>query len=348
MDNMDNMDALKTSFELKPADWVDPASLPFHILPGGQRLPGIGIGTFGNDRYSPWEIAESVLGALSVGYRFVDGASVYGNEKEVGAAIQTAIRGGIPREELFISSKLWNDRHQPGDVIPSLRQSLADLGLNYLDAYYIHWPFRNSHAIGATGDSREEGARPYSHAEYMETYREFEKAYDQGLIRHIGVSNMTMKKLGPVLSDARIRPALNQLEMHPAFAQTEFFHYLRRHWIVPMAFCPLGSPGRPERDTTPEDVNVLTHPVMVEIGKRHGEHPALICLKWAVQRGQVPMPSSIRRQNYRANLLAAAHPDLSQAEMAAIAAIDCGSRLIKGQVFLWPGAESWRDLWDGE
>lgn len=342
------MITFKTQFEVSPDDRVDASRLPARRLFTGAAMPAIGIGTFGNDRYSPAQIAESIVVGLSVGYRFVDCAAVYGNEKEVGAALALATRGGIRRDELFVTSKLWNDRHQPKDILPALRNSLSDLGLDYLDAYFIHWPFRNSHAVGAAGDSRSANARPYSHAEYMETYRELEKAVDAGLIRHIGTSNLTRRKLEPVLRDARIKPAVNQMEMHPAFAQPDLFSCLVANGVVPIAFCPVGSPGRPARDTAPEDVDVLTHPVIKSIAQRHGEHPATVCIKWAVQRGQVPIPSSTNRSHIRANLAAAANADLTPDEMAAIAGVDCGCRLIKGQVFLWPEARSWRELWDGE
>ena len=230
--------------------------------------------------------------------------------------------------------------------MPTLKQSLADLRLEYLDMYFIHWPFPNTHPPGAPHDSRSPDARPYIHSEYMATYRELEKAVDGGLIRHIGTSNMTMPKLDLLLADARIRPAANQMEMHPCFAQPAFFDYLTGRGILPIAFCPMGSPGRPKRDTDPSDVEVLTHPVVVDIARAHGVHPALICVKWAVQRGQVPIPASIHREKYLGNLRAVTGDPLSDEEMRRMAGVDCDCRLIKGQVFLWEGAASWRDLWD--
>lgn len=334
------------TFELHPADGVDPERVPRLTLHTGARIPCIGQGTFGNDRFTPDQIAESVLGGLSVGYRFIDCAAVYGNEPEIGRVLRFAMRNGIARRDLFISSKLWNDRHSPADVLPTLRKSLSDLGLEYLDMYFIHWPFPNTHAPGAAHDSRSPDAKPYIHADYMATYRELEKAVDAGLIRHIGVSNMTKPKMELVLADARVKPAANQMEMHPTFQQTEFFHYLRAHGIVSIAFCPIGSPGRPARDTDPSDVEVLTHPVVKAIAEAHGVHPALVCVKWAVQRGQLPIPSSIHRAKYLSSLTSVLSDPLTPAEMERMAGVDAGSRLIKGQVFLWPGAGSWRDLWD--
>ncbi len=333
-------------FEPRPADGVDPARVPRLALWTGAAIPCIGQGTFGNDRFTPVQIAESVLGGLSVGYRLIDCAAVYGNEPEIGEVLEYVQQNGIAREELFITSKLWNDRHAPADVLPTLKKSLADLRLDYLDMYFIHWPFPNTHAPGAAHDSRSSDAKPYIHANYMATYRELEKAVDAGLIRHIGVSNMTRPKMEPVLADARVKPAANQMEMHPTFQQPELFAWLKAHGIVPIAFCPIGSPGRPARDRDPSDVEALTHPVVMSIARAHGVHPALVCVKWAVQRGQLPIPSSIHREKYLSSLTAVLSDPLTPGEMERMAGVDCGSRLIKGQVFLWPGAASWRDLWD--
>ncbi len=333
-------------FEPRPADGVDPARVPRLTLWTGAKIPCIGQGTFGNDRFTPVQIAESVLGGLSVGYRLIDCAAVYGSEPEIGEVLEYVQKNGVAREELFITSKLWNDRHAPADVLPTLKKSLADLRLDYLDMYFIHWPFPNTHAPGAAHDSRSPDAQPYIHANYMATYRELEKAVGAGLIRHIGTSNMTQPKMELVLADARVKPAANQMEMHPTFQQTAFFSYLKARDIVPIAFCPIGSPGRPARDTDPADVEVLTHPVVMSIAEAHGVHPALVCVKWAVQRGQLPIPSSIHREKYLSSLTAVLSDPLTPGEMERMAGVDCGSRLIKGQVFLWQGASSWRDLWD--
>ncbi len=335
-----------SAFDPHPADGVNPGSVPVRTLFTGAVLPAIGLGTFGNDRFTPDQMAQSVLGGLSVGYRFIDCAAVYGNEAAIGEALAFAMKNGIRRDELFISSKLWNDKHAPKDVRPTLEKSLRDLRVDYLDMYFIHWPFPNSHPVGATHDSRSPGARPYNHDAYMATYHEFERAADAGLIKYIGLSNMTVAKLRKVLPDAIIKPAANQMEMHPTFAQPEFFDYLVENAIVPIAFCPVGSPGRPARDTDPSDVSDLEHPVVVEIARAHNVHPAVVCVKWAAQRGQVPIPSSIHREKYLANIRAVTEDPLTPDEMAAMATVDVGCRLIKGQVFLWEGASSWRDLWD--
>jgi diketogulonate reductase-like aldo/keto reductase len=326
------------------AGFVDPAAIPQRKLYTGATMPAVGLGTFGSDHVTPGQVAEAVKGAASVGYRHFDCASVYGNEEAVGASFEEILRGGIPREQLWVTSKLWNDKHGEDDVIASCRKSLADLRLNYLDLYLVHWPFPNFHPQGCDVSSRSADAQPYIHANYMKTWRKMEELVDLGLVRHIGTSNMTVPKLKLVLRDARIRPAVNEMELHPHFQQPELFKYVVENGIQPVGYCPLGSPGRPERDRTPEDTAPTQDPVIIEIAKRHGVNPAAVCIKWAVQRGQTPIPFSIN--HYRENLLAAAEDPLSDEEMRAIAKLDRNCRLIKGQVFLWKDGQTWEALWD--
>ena len=188
--------------------------------------------------------------------------------------------------------------------------------------------------------------KPYIHANYMKTWRMMEKLVDLGLVRHIGTSNMTIPKLKLVLRDARIKPAVNEMELHPHFQQPEFFKYVVASGIQPVGYCPIGSPGRPERDRTPEDTAPTEDPVIVKIAQRHGVHPAVVCIKWAVQRGQTPIPFSTNPRNYLANLRGVAGDPLTETEMQEIAGIDRNCRLIKGQVFLWKDGQTWEDLWD--
>jgi diketogulonate reductase-like aldo/keto reductase len=271
---------------------------------------------------------------------------VYGNETDVGASLQEIMRGGVKREELWITSKLWNDMHGEKDVIASCQKSLADLRLDYLDLFLVHWPFPNFHPPGCDVTSRSPDAKPYIHENYMKTWRKMEELVDRKLVRHIGTSNMTIPKLKLVLRDARIKPAVNEMELHPHFQQPELFQFVMAHGIQPVGFCPLGSPGRPARDRAPEDTSPMQDPVIVGIAQRHGVHPANVCVKWAVQRGQTPIPFSIFPHEYASNLRCVTEAPLSDEEMQAIAGIDRNCRLIKGQVFLWKEGQSWEDLWD--
>ena len=178
----------------------------------------------------------------------------------------------------------------------------------------------------------------------MNTYRQCEKLVEDGLTRFIGLSNMTIPKLEAVLPLMKIKPVACELEIHPCFQQQELYDYLVAHDIQPVGYMPIGSPMRPERDMCPEDVADLQTPVMQEIAKAHNCHPAIIALKWARQRGEIAIPFSLH--NYVSNLKAMTEDPLTEEEMAKIATLEKGNRLVKGQVFLWHGAKDWHDLWD--
>ena len=242
-------------------------------------MPAVGMGTFGSDHVSAQEVSQAVAGAIEAGYRSFDCAACYGNEAQIGQVFADAFaRGTVKREELFIASKVWNDMHGDGDVLIACARTLKDLKLDYLNMYYVHWPFPNYHAPGCDVDSRNPDARPFSVEEFMKTWRQMEWLVDMGLTRHIGMSNMTIKKLEQ------------------------------------------GCPGR--------------------------IRPAVICIKWAVQRGQTPIPFSTKEKNYTANLRCVTEDPLTEEEMDIISGLDRNNRLIKGQVFLWEGASGWENLWD--
>lgn len=309
-------------------------------------MPAIGMGTFGSDHVSADQVAQAVQAAARFGYRHFDCASVYGNEAQIGRALAEVISSGVTREELWITSKVWNDKHAPEDVIASCIKSLADLQLSYLDLYLVHWPFPNFHPPYCDVTARSKDSKPYIHTSYMKTWSAMEELVKQGLVRHIGTSNMTVPKLKLVLQDAKIRPAVNEMELHPHFQQPELFEFVRASGIEPIGYSPLGSPHRPERDRTPEDTSPTEDPVILRIASHHGIHPAVVCLKWAVQRGQTPIPFSANPKNLFANLLGVTGDPLTNEEMLQIAALDRNCRLIKGQVFLWKDGQRWEDLWD--
>lgn len=338
------MDHLNT-FTLA-SDGVDPNKVPQRTLYTGARIPAVGIGTFGSDRFTGEQIADAVKGAISVGYRHIDCAAVYGNEHLIGESLRAAMEGGIKREELFVTSKVWNNMHGEGDVLLSCAKTLKDLKLDYLDLYLVHWPFPNHHAQGVSVDSRDPHAVPYIHENYMKTWRQMERLVEAGLVKHIGTSNMTVPKLKLVLRDAGIKPAANEMELHPHFQQPELFKFVTGHGIVPIGFCPIGSPTRPDRDKTETDTVDIQDPIIVKIAQRLNVHPAVVCIKWAVQRGQVPIPFSVHRNEYLSNLQCSVTDPLTDEEMKEIEGIDKNCRLIKGQVFLWEGAGDWQDLWD--
>ncbi len=330
-------------------DAVCPDRVPSKTLYTGARIPVVGLGTFGSDRFSNADIAAAVYDAIHCGYRFIDCAACYGNEKEIGEVFHKIfVEEGLPREEVFIMSKLWNDKHAPADVVASCRKTLEDLQLEYLDCYLVHWPFPNYHAPGVSVDARSADARPYIHEEFMATWRAMEQLVEAGLVRHIGTSNVTIPKLSMILRDAKIQPAVNEMELHPCFQQGELFQYCLDHDVQPIGFCPVGSPNRPERDKTPEDLADTEQPVVMRIAAAHGVHPAVVCVKWAAQRGQIPIPFSIHHKNYVSNLWAVTEDPLTVQEMEDMRSVERNCRLIKGQVFLWEGAKGWLDLWDAD
>lgn len=328
-------------------DFIDPALVPKRTLYTGEEIPCIGMGTFGSDRFSPQQVSSAVDGAIRCGYRMFDCAAVYGNEDLIGRVFNQAFKEKVVRrEELFITSKVWNDMHGKGDVLLSCAKSLKDLQLDYIDAFFVHWPFANYHAPGCDGDSRNPDSTPFSPEAFIKTWRQMERLADMGLVRHLGMSNMTIPKLEAVLPYCRIKPALIEMELHPSFQQPELFNYCAERKIQPIGFCPIGSPSRPERDKTEADISDIHMSELMEIAERHGVHPAVVCLKWAIGRGQIPIPFSVHSSEYISNLRCTTQAPLSKEEMETLESLDRNCRLIKGQVFLWPGAKTWEDLWD--
>lgn len=326
-------------------NYVDPAVVPKMTLYTGEKIPCVGMGTFGSDRFTADQISDAVAGAIRCGYRMFDCASCYGNEDRIGRVFQKAFEDGVvERKDLFIMTKVWNDMHR--NVAAACEKSISDLKCSYVDVYYIHWPFPNYHAPHCDVDARNPDSKPFSVEEFMDTYHQIEDLVKRGLVRNIGISNMTIPKLEAVLPLMNIKPAVCELELHPAFQQQEQFDYLRAHDIQPVGYMPVGSPARPERDMMPEDIADMKMPEIVEIAKAHDVNPAVIALKWAVQRGQIPIPFSIHEDHYFTNLKCVTEDPLTADEMAKIATLDRNNRLVKGQVFLWHGAKSWHDLWD--
>ena len=296
---------------------IDPAIVPQRTLYTGAKMPAVGMGTFGSDHADADAVSASVAGALRVGYRSFDCAACYGNEDMIGKIFADAFAEGIvKREELFIASKVWNDMHGDGDVLIACAKTLKDLKLDYLDMYYVHWPFPNYHAPHCDVDSRNPDSKPFTVERFMKTWRQMERLVDMGLTKHIGMSNMTIPKLEAVLPLCRIKPAAIEMELHPCFQQPELFDYCRAHGIEVVGFCPIGSPERPERDKMPEDIADIELPELKAIAAAHGVHPAVICIKWAVQRGASPIPFSLKEKNYTMNLKCVTEDPLTEEEMA--------------------------------
>ena len=318
---------------------------PYKTLYNGSKIPVIGLGTFGSDNYDANTIAEAVKTAIKMGYRHIDCASVYSNEKEIGVALKEIFDDGIVnREDVWITSKVWNDKHN--DVAQSLKQTLDDLQLSYLDLYLVHWPFPNYHPPKCDVNTRHENAVPYIHEKFMNTWLQMEKLVNAGDVKNIGTSNMTIPKMKLLLRDCKIKPVVNEMEIHPHFQQPELFNFMIENEIQVIGYCPIGSPKRPERDKTAEDTVDIEDPEIVKIAERLNTHPAVVCLKWAVQRGQITIPFSVKPDKLYSNLKGIIENPLTAEDMENLSKIDKQCRLIKGQVFLWKSAKSWEDLWD--
>ncbi len=330
---------------LKNMQIVDTNKVPKVTLYNGSQIPVIGLGTFGSDNYDANTIAEAVKTAIKMGYRHIDCASVYGNEKEIGVVLSELIsQGVVKREELWITSKVWNNMHN--QVIESCKQTLEDLQLDYLDLYLVHWPFPNFPPPKCDVTMRQDDAVPYIHKNYMKTWAQMESLVESGLVKNIGTSNMTIPKMKLLLNDCKIKPVVNEMEIHPHFQQQELFDFMKENGVGIIGYSPIGSPKRPERDKTPQDTVDIEDPVIVAAAERLNVHPAVVCLKWAVQRGQITIPFSVKDDKMFNNLKGITENPLTAEEMVQISQIDKGCRLIKGQVFLWKSAKGWEDLWD--
>lgn len=311
------------------------------------NIPKIGMGTFGSDKYDEATVANAVYTAIKAGYRMFDCASVYGNEKQIGEVFKRAFNEGlVRREELYITGKVWNDMHGESKVVESCRKSIADLGIGYIDLFFMHWPFPNYHAKGCTVDSRNPDSRPFFTEEFMASWQQMEWLKENGLVQEIAMSNMTIPKFEAVLPLCKIKPFAHEMELHPSFQQKELFDYCIENGMKPIAYCPLGSPNRPERDKMPDDVADTQMESIKVIANKYNIHPAEVCLRWAVQRGQIPIPFASQEKNILSNLRCADSKLLTKEDMELIEKDDKACRLVKGHVFLWNGAKDWTDLWD--
>ena len=265
------------------------ATVPTIRLNNGVEIPQLGFGVY---QVPPEDTADAVATALEIGYRHIDTAEMYGNEKGVGEAVA---RSGIDRGEVFVTSKLNNGFHRRDDALRAFDQSLADLGFEYLDLFLIHWPL------------------PGIDVDYIETWKAMEEIYASGRCRAIGVSNFQAHHLRRLFSQAQVRPAVNQIEVHPYLTQEELRAFDADHEIVTEAWSPIAQ-GK-----------VLGDPAIVAIAERLGRTPAQVVLRWHVQRGDVVFPKSVSRQRMQENFELFDF-ELGTDDMATLTGLDRGER----------------------
>ncbi len=306
------------------------------------KMPAFGLGTWKSE---PGEVRAAVRTAVKEGYRHIDCAAIYGNEKEIGEALSDCFSEGlVTREEMWITSKLWNTAHLKKDVLPALRQTLSDLQLDYLDLYLIHWPVALKPGVGFP-DSAEDFLSP-EEAPIQETWREMEKAVNQGLTRHIGVSNFGIKRLSEMMSYAEIKPEVNQVEVHPYLQQSELFQFCKKSGIHLTAYSPLGSPDRPEGMKGSNEPSLLKNPVIEEIARETGFSPGQILISWALQRGMSVIPKSVNPGRIAENLKAESIL-LSPGQLERIRSLNKDFRYVTGQFWAAEGGPYTMDnIWD--
>jgi 2,5-diketo-D-gluconate reductase A len=266
------------------------ANVPSLVMNNGLEIPQVGFGVF---LVPPEETKQAVAEALKAGYRLIDTAQGYRNEEGVGAAITES---DVPREELFITTKLTNSEHGYDNTLVAFDGSMKKLGIEVLDLFLIHWPLP-------------------MFDQYVETWRAFEKLLADGRVRSIGVSNFEIAHLERLLAETNVTPTVNQVELHPQFPQEELRAFHEKHRILTESWGPLG-----------QGKGLLENPQIVEVAQRKGRTPAQVVLRWHVQLGFVVIPKSVRPERMRENIDLFDF-ELDDADMAEIAAVRTGQRL---------------------
>lgn len=309
----------------------------FVLLSSGQKMPMIGLGTW---KSTPGQVKQAVLTALDCGYRHIDCAAAYSNEQEVGEALALRIGPGktLRREDVFVTSKLWNTKHDPEDVEAACHTTLTDLGLSYLDLYLMHWPMAFQRGKELMPRS-EDGNVCYSDTHYKETWKAMESLVDKGLVKAIGLSNFNARQINDILNMAKHKPVINQVECHPYLSQQALTGHCGTRGICVTAYSPLGSGDRPW--ASPTEPALLEDKQLKAIADRYKKSPAQIILRWHIQRGVTCIPKSVTPSRIEENLQVFDF-SLSEVDMSLINSFNRNERFIVPTVER-DGVKVWRD-----
>jgi aldehyde reductase len=268
-------------------------------------------------------VAQAVKDAIDAGYRHIDCAHVYQNEHEVGEGITAKINDGtVKREDLFVTSKLWNTMHRPDLVEPAVRTTLKNLGLAYIDMYLIHWPMAYKED-GPLFPTTADGKVAFSDVDYLDTWKAMEALVDAGLAKSIGISNFNAKQVDRVCAAARIQPATNQIECHPYLTQKRLAKHCADKKIVITAYSPLGSPDRPWAQAG--EPNLMDDPKLKTIADKYKKTAAQILIRYQIENGNVVIPKSVTKSRIVANSQVFDFK-LTKEDLAYIDSLDCNGR----------------------
>ena len=307
----------------------------------GDKVDAIGLGTWKSD---PRKVGRAVKTALDVGYRHIDCAAIYGNEPEIGDTLSEWLsENDVNRDELWITSKLWNSAHKKEDVIPALKQTLNDLQLNYLDLYLIHWPVAFRPGLNGFPES-DEDYFSLEEVPLTETWEAMLDAKKQGLIRHAGVSNFSVKKLNELIENSDETPEMNQVEMHPYLQQQDLLEFCKEQGIHVTSYSPLGSSDRPDLLKKENEPTLLDNKVIKGIAEKHSATPAQVLIKWAVERGTTVIPKSTNPSRIKENF-ESKDVNLDKEDMEEIKSLDIHYRYLDGSPFETEGG-MYRDIFD--
>lgn len=301
-------------------------------LNDGNKIPAFGLGTW---KSPEGEVRQAVKEALRVGYRHIDGAWIYQNEKEVGQGIHEAIDAEIvTREEIFVTSKLWNTFHDPDDVEKGCQETLTALGLDYIDLFLMHWPI--AFRPGKSQHKAPEDFLPLAEMLLSKTFEAMLKLREKNLVKSVGVSNFTVSKLKQLIDESGAVPAMNQVELHPYNPQTELLAYCREQGICVTAYSPLGSSDRPDSMKAKDEPPLLENETVKATADKEGVTPAQLLIAWALSRDTVVIPKSTNAGRIAQNLAATEH-NLSDEARAALDNIDIRYRYVSPKGWFFPG-----------